>query len=94
MTQEKLLQRLEADAESYRRGREHVAALAAEHNADLHRWAVRRGRRQRAAALAAAATLVAASFLVPHRSDTFVSGDLQCCTAQACSRITVIMATI
>lgn len=94
MTEQEIIQRLEADAASYRRGREHVAALAAEHNADLHRWAVRRGRRQRAAALAAAATLVAASFLVPHRSDTFVSGDLQCCTAQACSCINVIMATI
>ncbi len=94
MTQEKLLQRLEADAESYRRGREHVAALAAEHNADLHRWAVRRGRRQRAAALAAAATLVAASFLVPHRSDTFVSGNLQCCTSEACAQVNLMMAKI
>ena len=94
MTQEKLLQRLEADAESYRRGREHVAALAAEHNADLHRWAVRRGRRQRAAALAAAATLVAASFLVPHRSDTFVSGNLQCCTSEAWAQVNLMMAKI
>jgi len=94
MTQEKLLQRLEADAENYRHGREHVAALAAEHNADLHRWAVRRGRRQRAAALAAAMTLVVAAFLVPHRSDTFVSGNLQCCTTDACTRVDILMAQI
>lgn len=74
--------------------RDRVLRLAAEHNADLHRWVVRRGWRQRAAAVAAAATMVVASLLVPHRSDTFVSGNLQCCTSQACSRITVIMAKI
>lgn len=47
MTEQEIIQRLEADAASYRRGREHVAALAAEHNADLHRWVEHRERSQR-----------------------------------------------
>lgn len=94
MTEQEIIQRLEADAASYRRGREHVAALAAEHNADLHRWVEHRGWRGRAAVVATAATLVVASFLVPHRTDTFVSGNLQCCTAEACSQVKVMMAKI
>ena len=74
--------------------RDRVLRLAAKHNADLPGWCARRRRRHHAAVVAVVTALVATSFLTPHRSDTFVSGDLQCCTSQACSRITVIMAKI
>lgn len=94
MTKKVLLQRLESDAERYRHDREHVADLAARHNADLPNWCARRKRRGRAVAVAVAVTMVVASFLVPHRSDTFVSGNLKCCTSQACSHVSVIMALI
>ena len=67
----------------------------------LAEWCHRRERRQRAtrtligaAVLVAAITVTAVALLVPPSTDTFVSGDLQCCTAQACSCINVIMATI
>ncbi len=41
-----------------------------------------------------AATMVTASFFVPQNTDTFVSGDLQCCTDDACQRVDQMMAKI
>ena len=67
----------------------------------LAEWCHRRERRQRAtrtligtAVLAVAVTVTAVALLVPQNTDTFVSGDLQCCTAEACDRITLILAKI
>lgn len=64
-----------------------VLRLAAEHNADLPGWCARRKRRGYIATVAVATAIVAASFLMPNRSDTFVSGDLQCCLTDACQRV-------
>ena len=74
--------------------RDRILRLAAEHNSDLPGWCARRSRRYRTAVVAVATAMVAASFLVPHRSDTFVSGSLQCCTSEACSRVNIIIAKI
>ncbi len=68
----------------------------------LAEWCHRRERqRQRvartligAAVLVAAITVTAVALLVPQSTDTFVEGDLQCCTAEACDRITLILAKI
>ena len=64
-------------------------------------WCHRRERRPRAtrtlvgaAVLAAAIAVTAVALLVPQNTDTFVSGDLQCCAAEACDRITLILAKI
>ena len=67
----------------------------------LAEWCHRRERRQRAtrtligaAVLVAAVTVTAVALLVPQSTDTFVEGDLQCCTAEACDRTTQILAMI
>ena len=67
----------------------------------LAEWCHRRERRQRttrtlvgAAVLAAAITVTAVALIVPQSTDTFVSGSLQCCTAEACDRTTQILAMI
>lgn len=67
----------------------------------LAEWCHRRERRQRAshtligaAVLVAAITVTAVALLVPQNTDTFVEGDLQCCTAEACDRTTQILAKI
>ncbi len=68
----------------------------------LAEWCHRRERqRQRAtrtligaAVLAVAVTVTAVALLVPQNTDTFVEGDLQCCTAEACDRTTQILAKI
>ena len=67
----------------------------------LAEWCNRRERRQRAshtligaAVLVAAITVTAVALLVPQSTDTFVSGDLQCCAVEACDRITLILAKI
>ena len=67
----------------------------------LAEWCHRRERRQRAshtligaAVLAAAVTVTAVALIVPPSTDTFVNGDLQCCAAEACDRITLILAKI
>ena len=44
MTEQEIIQQLENQSERYRRDRAHIAALAAGHNADLHRWCYRRRR--------------------------------------------------
>ena len=35
-----------------------------------------------------------AAFFMPERADTYVSGNLQCCTDDACSRVNVMMASL
>ena len=66
----------------------------------LAEWCHRRERRQQATrtligiTVLAAVTVTAVALLVPHNTDTFVSGDLQCCTTEACDRITIILAKI
>ena len=67
----------------------------------LAEWCHRRERRQRAtrtligaAVLAVAVTVTVVALLVPQNTDTFVEGDLQCCTAEACDRTTQILAKI
>lgn len=35
-----------------------------------------------------------AVFFMPERTDTYVSGNLQCCTDDACSRVNVMMASL
>ena len=67
----------------------------------LAEWCHRRERRQRAtrtlvrsAVLAATVAVTAMAFLVPQNTNTFVSGDLQCCTDDACNRVTLILAKI
>ena len=67
----------------------------------LAEWCHRRERqRQRATrtligiTVLAAVTVTAVALLVPQNTDTFVSGDLQCCAVEACDRITLILAKI
>ena len=61
-------------------------------------WVDRRERRRqtliRSTILVAAVTVTAVALLVPQSTDTFVSGSLQCCTAEACDRTTQILAMI
>lgn len=71
-----------------------VLRLAAEHNTDLPDWCARRRRRGHIATVAIAATMVTASFFVPQSSDTFVSGNRQCCTADACQIVDKMIAKI
>ena len=67
----------------------------------LAEWCHRRERRQRAtrtligaAVLTAAITVSTVALLVPQSTDTFVSGSLQCCAAEACDRVTLMLAKI
>ena len=63
----------------------------------LAEWCYRRERRQRAARTLlgiAAVVVTVVALLVPQSTDTFVNGDLQCCAAEACDRITIILAKI
>lgn len=67
----------------------------------LAEWCHRRERRQRAtrtligvAVLVAAVMVTAVALIVPQSTDTFVEGDLQCCTVEACDRVTLTLAKI
>ncbi len=67
----------------------------------LAEWCRRRERRQKttrtligAAVLAAAISVTAGALIVPPSTDTFVNGDLQCCVADACDRVDLILAKI
>ena len=61
-------------------------------------WVDRRERRRqilfRSALLVVAVVLCvgSAARLMPERTDTYVSGDLQCCVDDACSRVNVRIA--
>ena len=63
-------------------------------------WADRRERRRqtlfRSALLVVAVAVCVGSVasLLPERTDTYVSGDLQCCADDACSRVNVMMASL
>ena len=63
-------------------------------------WADRRERRRqtffRSALLtvAVAACVGTAALLMPERTDTYVSGNLQCCADDACSRVNVMIASL
>ena len=61
-------------------------------------WVDRRERRRqtffRSALLATVVTVTAVALLVPQSTDTFVSGSLQCCAAEACDRVTLMLAKI
>ena len=66
----------------------------------LAEWCHRRERRRqnifRSALLvvAVAACVGSAARLMPERTDTYVSGNLQCCADDACSRVNVMMASL
>lgn len=83
MTEKEILQLITRPETDHDR----VIRLAAEHNADLPGWCARRKRRWQIVTVAMAATMVTASFFVPQNTDTFVGGDLQCCTDDACQRV-------
>ncbi len=58
-------------------------------------------RRRRANVLRSATLIVAvalcvgsAAWLMPQRSDTYVTGSLGCCTAEACSHVSVMLASL
>ena len=63
-------------------------------------WVERRERRRqnifRSALLvvAVAACVGSAARLMPERTDTSVSGNLQCCADDACSRVNVMIASL
>ena len=63
-------------------------------------WVERRERRRqnifRSALLvvAVAACVGSAARLMPEHTDTYVSGNLQCCADDACSRVNVMMASL
>lgn len=63
-------------------------------------WVDRRERRRqtlfRSALLVVAVAVCVGSVasLLPERTDTYVSGDLQCCTADACTRVNVMIASL
>lgn len=56
----------------------------------------RRTNALRTVALTVAVTFSASSaaMLMPEPSDTFVSGSLSCCTAEACNRVNLTLAGI
>ena len=64
----------------------------------MSQWVERRERRRqnifRSAILVVAVVLCvgSAARLMPERTDTYVSGDLQCCVDDACSRVNVMIA--
>lgn len=67
----------------------------------LAEWCRRRERRQKvtrtligAAVLVAAITVTAVALIIPQNTNTIVSGSLQCCSAEAFDRITLILAKI
>ena len=66
----------------------------------LAEWCHRRECRHRAtrtlfrAVLAVAVTVTAVALLVPQSTATFVSGDLRCCVADACSRVDLMLTKI
>ena len=43
---------------------------------------------------AVAACVGTAALLMPERTDTYVSGNLQCCADDACSRVNVMIASL
>jgi hypothetical protein len=62
-------------------------------------WVDRRERRRQtlfrsALVVAVAACVGSAARLMPERADTYVSGNLQCCADDACSRVNVMMASL
>lgn len=61
-------------------------------------WVARRERRRTASlhtAVGTAAVAVAVTaVLVPQRTDTFVDGSLQCCVAEACEKVDLILAKV
>lgn len=63
-------------------------------------WFERR-RHRRANVLRSATLIVAvalcvgsAAWLMPQRSDTYVTGSLSCCTAEACHHVSVMLASL
>ena len=76
MTKKVLLQRLESDAERYRHDREHVADLAARHNADLPNWCARRRWHHRLVTDAVIAVSIAAFVVItvlPNTDGHYIS---------------------
>lgn len=62
-------------------------------------WFERRRRRTnvlRSATLIVAVALCvgSAAWLMPQRSDTYVTGSLSCCTAEACNYVNVTLASL
>ena len=63
-------------------------------------WVERRERRRQTIfqsallVVAVAACVGSAARLMPERTDTYVSGNLQCCADDACSRVNVMMASL
>ena len=70
------------------------------HGGGFADWVERRERRRqnifRSALLvvAVAACVGSAARLMPERTDTYVSGNLQCCADDACSRVNVMIASL
>lgn len=74
-----------------------IRALADEHSVGLpdrcDRYRRRASlRRCTVAVLAVVVTMTA--LLLPTSTDTFVNGNLQCCTAEACQRVDIMLAKI
>ena len=63
-------------------------------------WVDRRERRRQTLfrstllVVAVAACVSSTARLMPERTDTYVSGNLQCCTDDACTRVNVMMASL
>jgi len=63
-------------------------------------WVDRREHRRqtlfRSAVLTVAVVLCVGTSvrLMPERTDTYVTGNLQCCTADACSRVNIMIASL
>ena len=72
-----------------------IRALADEHSAGLPERCARYRRRanlRRTAVAALAVVVITAALLLPPSDDTFVDGNLQCCAADACQRVDIILA--
>ena len=74
-----------------------IRALADEHSVGLPQRCARYRRRasfRRSAVATVALVVLVVALSLPQRTDTFVDGSLQCCAADACDRVNIMLAKI
>lgn len=74
-----------------------IRALADEHSVGLPERCARYRRRvslHRTSVATPGAAVIAAALLLPPSDDTFVDGNLQCCAADACQKVDIMLARI
>ena len=74
-----------------------IRALADEHSVGLADRCARYRRRvslRRSTVAALAVVVTVTAFILPPSNGTFVDGSLQCCAADACQRVDIMLAKI